>query len=83
MKILLRKAIEGHNNLFQWSTNGQTWYPINYKNIIPIYNGNPLTALEPFREAMNQMRTYPGFWISVFDGSYDKKRKVLKVKNHA
>jgi hypothetical protein len=81
MRILLRKSVEGHNNLFQWSPNGKNWYPINYRNIQPIHNGapNPLKALEPFRNAMTKMRAYPGSHIVVFEGSYDLEKKILKV----
>lgn len=85
MIVLVRKPTKGHNNLFEWSPNGRNWYPINYKWIIPIGNGNPdpAKALEYFREAMNQMRTYPGFWIETFKGSYDRRQKVLRVKKNA
>jgi len=82
MRILIRKSGSGHNNLFEWSSNGRVWYPISYKRIIPIHNGDadPLKALEPFRTAMNKMRAYPSFHIAVFEGTYDKERKILSVK---
>jgi hypothetical protein len=82
MRVLLRKCMKGHNNLFEWSANGKRWYPINYKRIQPIHNGadDPFRALEPFRKAMNNMRAYPGFHISVFEGIYDMEKRVLSVK---
>ena len=82
MRVLMRKSSRGHNDLFEWTANGKRWYPINYKRIIPIHNGatDPLQALEPFRKAMNNMRAYPGFHISVFEGSYDMEKRVLSVK---
>jgi hypothetical protein len=85
MKVLLRKCYRGHSNLFEWSCNGKTWYPINYRKIVPQHNGDadPFRALEPYRKAMNKMLKYPGFLISVFEGSYDKEKKVLKVSKHA
>ena len=81
MRILLRKSSQGHNNLFEWSVNGRVWYPINYKRIIPRHNGdpNPFEVLAPFREAFNQMRFYAGFHISVFEGNYDREKKILSV----
>ena len=84
-KILMRKSLKGHNNLFEWSANGKRWYPINYKRIIPIHNGDtdPFKALEPFRKAMTKMRAYPSFHIAVFEAEYDKEKKVLSVKPHA
>ena len=85
MRVLLRKSVEGHGNLFEWSPNGERWYFINGQWIIPVGNGDPepSKALEPFRQAMNQMRRYPGFWIEQFKGNYDRRQKVLRVKKHA
>jgi hypothetical protein len=85
MRVLLRKCFRGHNELFEWTVNGKTWYPINYKRIQPIHNGgtDPFRALEPFRKAMTKMRAYPGFHISVFEAEYDKQKKILSVKAHA
>jgi len=82
MRILLRKCHRGHSNLFEWSVTGKTWYPINGKKIVPQHNGDadPFKALEPYRKAMNKMMKYPGFLISVFEGSYDRKAKVLTVR---
>lgn len=82
MKIQLRKSLSGHNNLFEWSVNGKTWYKINYKRIVAEGNGNPdpFKALEPFRDAMNKMRKYVGFFASVFEGVYDNQAKLLRVK---
>lgn len=81
MRILLRKCVKGHSDLFEWSVNGKTWYKTNYKRIIAEGNGDadPVKAYEPFREAMTKMRFYRGFYITVFDGEYDLERKVLKV----
>lgn len=85
MRVLLRKCSRGHNNLFEWSPTGKTWYPINYKRIIPEHNGDPdpFRALEPYRKAMTKMSKYPGFLITVFEGSYDREKKVLKVHKNA
>lgn len=84
MRVLLRKRSH-HNNLFEWSVTGKTWYPINGKKIIPQHNGDadPFKALEPFRAAMNKMRQYPGFLITVFEGTYDRDKKVLNVHKNA
>jgi hypothetical protein len=81
MRVLLRKCLRGHNNLFEWSATGKTWYKINYKRIVPLHNGDtdPFKALEPFRNAMTKMRFYAGFHIAVFEGNYDREKKVLKV----
>lgn len=85
MRILLRKCYRGHSNLFEWSVTGKTWYPINGKKIVPQHNGDadPFKALEPFRNAMNQMLKYQGFFISVWEAEYDKTKKVLRLKKNA
>lgn len=93
MKVMLRKSLEGHTDLFEWSPNGHNWYGINYRNIIVKHDGEKdlLSTLAPYRDAMNSMRKYPGFFISVFHGAYDRKSKVLtlhvktesEVKNYA
>ena len=85
MKVLLRKRYPGHGNLFEWSANGKRWYPINGKKIIPEHNGDadPFRALEPYRKAMTKMHRYPGFFITVFEGTYDRDKKVLKVHKNA
>ncbi len=85
MQIMLRKSNEGHINLFQWSVNGETWYWINAAQIIPEPNGDPdpVRALQFYQKAMNGMCAYPEFWISLFEGTYDRNTKVLRVKKNA
>ena len=82
MRVLLRKCGTGHNNLFEWSVNGKIWYKINYWRIVAVHNGDvdPVKALGPFREAMTKMRFYAGFHVGVFEGNYDREKKVLTVK---
>jgi len=85
MKVLLRKCDSGHSNLFEWSVTGKTWYKINYKKIVPEQNGDPdpFRALEPYRKAVAKMLAYPGFLITVFEGSYDRSQKILKLKKNS
>jgi len=78
MRILLKKCSQGHNNLFEWSVNGQAWYPINYKRIVVQGNGEP-DPFKSFREAMNMMRFYAGFYTATFEGNYDREKKVLAL----
>ena len=83
MKILLRKCSSGHNNLFEWTTvTSRRWYKINYKKIVAVHNGDadPFKAYQPFRIAMDKMRMFPRFYVSVFEGSYDRTTKILRVK---
>ena len=85
MKVLLRKRYSGHSNLFEWSPNGQRWYPINYKKIIVEHNGDPdpFKAYESFRNAMTKMLKHQGFFISVWEAEYDRGKKVLRLKKNA
>jgi hypothetical protein len=82
MKILMRKTSYGHNNLFEWTINEKRWYPINYKHIVAQRNGaaDPIKALEPFREAINKMRAYAGFFVAVFEAQYDAENRRLEVE---
>jgi len=84
MKVLLRKSSCGHNDLLEWTNNGQ-WLPIKRDNILvkpdssseDPFDQNPLACFDYWRKAYIKILNGQ---TEVFEGEYDEESKILTVK---
>jgi hypothetical protein len=80
MKVLLRKSVRGHNSLLEWNGGNGKWYPINSKNVKPqpdLSVEDPFEVLAYWRKAVSKMVAGA---IEVFNGEYDREKKILIVR---
>jgi len=82
MKVLLRKSVRGHNNLFEWSKDGKTWYLVNGHHIKAepdLSADDPFEVFRYYREAINKL-CQDARITQVFQAEYNNETKVLTLR---
>jgi len=82
MRILLRKSMKGHNNLFEWSKDGKTWYLLNGNHIKPqpdLSVDDPFEVFRYYRESMKKLLA-DARTTQVFAAEYIIDKKTLVIK---
>jgi len=85
MKVLLRKSVRGHNDLLEWTNNGQ-WLPIKRDNIVvqpdsdceeDPFDQSSLMRFEYWKKAYKKILNGQ---TEVFNGEYDREKKTLIIR---